>query len=332
MANSSLKNISYKNFYKNIQNKQIKPVCIFNGDQTLLIDKTLSELKRVLITGSEDFNYTQYYADSCTIAEIIDTAKTLPMFSDKRIVVVKNAEILNSSDFKTLNIYIQSPSPYTCLVLIITNKKKINFDKNDQTVLIDFNLGKTDLIPHIRDIAENLGCKISTQAAENLLSLVGDNLQEIQMELEKASLYAAENNIIDNETIERLTEKINFEDTFQLVNSIASKDKPHALRALMDIESTREEPLVLLNNLNRRFKLIWQAKEFADDNVPKEQILKKLKISSGAFYYINKETQKFSYENLRWIINILDQQDRRLKSSSIPQEISLTKLVLDLCG
>ncbi|HEY7534980.1 MAG TPA: hypothetical protein VH878_03435, partial [Thermodesulfobacteriota bacterium] len=134
------------------------------------------------------------------------------------------------------------------------------------------------------------------------------------------------------EDVVKVTEKEQFEDIFQLVNAIAAKDKKKALSALLDLESAKEEPLVILNKISWRFRQIWRAKELIDKKIPEYDILKGLKTSSGAFYYLRQQAKNFSYKDIKKITQALYEYDRALKTSYISKHISLTKLVLELCS
>jgi DNA polymerase III subunit delta len=110
------------------------------------------------------------------------------------------------------------------------------------------------------------------------------------------------------------------------------KDKKKALKALLELEMANEEPLIMLNKIGWRFRLIWRAKELIDKNAPRDAILKELKVSQGALHYISLQAKNFSYEEIKQIIGILHEGDIMLKTAYIPKNIALTKLVLELCG
>jgi DNA polymerase-3 subunit delta len=306
------------------------------------MNEAVSELKKIVLGASVDFNFSLFYGDSASAREIVETAETYPMLSRRRLVVVKNAESLPEGELKSLESYLSSPSPTTCLVLIFEEEKKRYFSRSvgeiaikenkRQVVFVHFVLDTKDISETIKQEARKLGCEITKEAAQTLLSLVGENLKDIHVELEKLALFVGNKNKIKAEDVEKLTEKTRFEDVFQLVNAIAEKDKKKVLRILLELESKNEEPLVILNNISSRFRLIWKAKELIDQKVPQDAILKELRISSRYLYYIRQQANNSSYEDIKRINRILYEGDRTLKTTYIPRNLSLTKLVLDLCG
>ena len=324
--------INYTELYKRFSRNEISPVYIFSGDQAYLMDEAISELKKITVGASSDFNFSLFYGDSNSAREIIITAKTYPMLSRMRLVVVKNADRLPENEIKSIDSYISSPSPSTCLILIVEEEKDLTLENKKSVLYVDFILDTKEIYQQITLEAKKLGCEITKEASETLISLVGENLQDIHRELEKLALFVGNKNKISAENVERLTEKEQFKDVFQLVNAIAEKNKKKALNALLDLEATKEEPLVILNKISWRFRSIWRAKELIDKNMPQDVIIKQLRTSSKAFYYIRQEARNFSYEDIKRISSILYLGDRMLKTAHIPKNLTLTKLVLELCS
>jgi len=253
------------------------------------------------------------------------------MLSGMRLVMVKNVEKLLDGEFKLLDSYFLCPSPFTCLVLIFSlpDNTRLKALEKKEITFVHFDVKDPSQI--INQEAKKLGCSITKEAAQSLIALVGDNMQEIHAELQKLALFTGDRKTIEVEDVEKLTERVQFEDVFGLINAIAAKDKKKALKTLLELEMTHEEPLVILNKIGWRFRLIWRAKELIDKNAPRDAILKELKVSPGALYYIGQQAKNFSYEEIKRIIGILYEGDRMLKTAYIPKNVILTKLVLELC-
>ena len=66
--------------------------------------------------------------------------------------------------------------------------------------------------------------------------------------------------------------------------------------------------------------------------MPKDEILKTMKMSSGAFYYLSEDQKKFSNKDILRIMKSLGECDKKLKISYVPKNQTLTKLVLELCS
>lgn len=320
----------YDEFSNQINNKDTHPVYIFTGDQSHLIDKALAELK-LNILDSDDMNYIVFHGESSSGDEIVESVSTTPMFSNNKIVVVKNADKLKAKDLAMLEPYFESPSPSAYLVMIFSDGKTPKI-KSKKVKKFNFSVNKDNTASLVRGEAQKLGLKISPRATQALISLVGNDLKELYNELVKLSIYRLEGKTIEAEDIEKHTRRAQFGDVFTLINAISKKNKREAQKALLDLEEQGEEPLSVLSRLIWRFRLIWKAKELSDNKTPKAELLKELKMSPGAFYYLSQDLKKYSYDDINRIMELLLECDKKLKISYVPRNFHLTKLMTELCS
>src|SRR3990172_9416442 len=196
--------INYTELYKRFSRNEISPVYIFSGNQAYLMDEAISELKKITVGASSDFNFSLFYSDSNSAREIVETAKTYPMLSRMRLVVVKNADRFSDSELGYLDSYISSPSPSTCLVLIAEEEKDLSLENKKGVVYVDFALDTKDIS------------------------------KQIILEAKKLALFVGNRIKIGAEDVEKLTEKEKFEVLFQLINAIGKKNKKKSLKVLLD--------------------------------------------------------------------------------------------------
>jgi DNA polymerase-3 subunit delta len=331
MRRAGTNRINYIELNKRISKNEISPVYVFSGSQVYPMAEAVQNLKAKVLGQSPDFNLSIFYGDSATAKDIINTARTYPMLSKMRLVMVKGVDKLSSHEFKLLDEYLSQPSPFTCMVLTFTEEKKPSLGDKKQVVFVDFTLSANELRKVIKDDAKKSGYEITGEAIETLVSLVGEDLQDIHTETEKLKLLTMDKKRIEAADVERLTEKAQFEDVFQLTNAVLNKDKKRALKILFDLESKNEEPISILNALSRRFRLLWRAKELLEEKATQSTILKELRVSPGALFYIRQEVNRLHYQDMKRINSILSEVDGKLKRSYAPRNMSLTKLVLELC-
>jgi len=80
--------ISYKKFLEIIKKDELSETYVFFGDNKSLIKKSIDSLKERLLKSSIDMNFNTFEGEKDNIETVLDTARTYPMFSDKRIVVL----------------------------------------------------------------------------------------------------------------------------------------------------------------------------------------------------------------------------------------------------
>lgn len=77
------------------------------------------ELKLHLINKYvvQDFDIKTVFADETNAAGILEETEFLPLFSQKKIIHVRNSERLLKADCEMLKEYFDAPSPQTCLII-----------------------------------------------------------------------------------------------------------------------------------------------------------------------------------------------------------------------
>ena len=121
---------------KEARNGVFKPVYLLMGDEPYYVDMVCDAVLEHCIDESErDFNQTVCYGADVTADAVITAARRYPMFAERQLVVVKEAQTLTKLD--VLEIYLQSPAPETVLVLVYTGKsvdKRSGFYKKAKSV------------------------------------------------------------------------------------------------------------------------------------------------------------------------------------------------------
>ncbi|MEE8382303.1 MAG: DNA polymerase III subunit delta, partial [Thermodesulfobacteriota bacterium] len=78
---------------KTIQKRNLSPLYFFYGEEIFLIDKMVDEIKGIVVDPKlADFNLSVFYGKESTSQDIINSAKTFPLMSDHRLIVIKEAD------------------------------------------------------------------------------------------------------------------------------------------------------------------------------------------------------------------------------------------------
>lgn len=120
-----------------------------NSDNYIILGhpEQAEELKIHLINKYvvQDFDIKTVFADETPGAKIIEETEFLPLFSQKKIIYVKNTEKLLKADCEMLKEYFDRPSPHVCLIMSGKSIKAPLDDYADVSAEKDF----TGLFPRI---------------------------------------------------------------------------------------------------------------------------------------------------------------------------------------
>ena len=100
-----------------IKNGNFKPIYFLMGEEPYYIDKISEFIENNVLTEEEKgFNQMVLYGRDVAIEEISDNAKRFPMMSERRVVIVTEAQDLSRTIEKLIT-YVENPQPSTVLVI-----------------------------------------------------------------------------------------------------------------------------------------------------------------------------------------------------------------------
>ncbi len=326
-----MKTISYRDFEKSYSSDPPSTNYLFTGDQHYLVEKALGALKLHLLGKPSDLNLHVFEGKSDSIRDVIAVANTVPMLAEQKLIVVNGFHKYSDTDRKAMEGYLSAPSEFTCVVLIAESIKKLKLKNTKTLVAVDFSLSIKITEASIVSLAKKIGVQITPDAAGTILDYLGENLHDINKELNKIALYSNRKKTITAQDIHDFIDRNQQQDVFQLIKALSSSDKKSAYYALLDLESSGEDELSILSRIAWRFRLLWKVKELESKKTPKNEILKELKISSGMYYYVSKESKLLGLGDLGRYISIFKRCDSRIKSTGLPANLTLSKMIMDLC-
>ncbi|NIU87991.1 MAG: DNA polymerase III subunit delta, partial [Nitrosopumilaceae archaeon] len=241
MAKTSKNSLSYNELKQCLKNDALYQVYIFSGDDEYLIEQSIGEIKQTIEKQSPELEYSSYYSDSSNIAEILDSANSMGLFSSGKLIVIKQCEKLLKVDADYLMEYIANPNKQTYMILVFENLKKFKIKPNDNFITVSIPSDSKNIILKVKKEAEKQGFQIKNDAIQKLTELVGEDLIDLLGEIKKLSINQS-GGVIEKADVENYIKKSKFKDVFELINAICNKDKKKAYEILSELEQNGEEP------------------------------------------------------------------------------------------
>jgi DNA polymerase-3 subunit delta len=308
-----------------------------------LLDQTLSLKERV-------FNLHIFNGGEHNAQEIVQAARTLPMFSKYRFVLLREADQFDEEKVETLLPYIRDPSTKTCLAMYgQTPGPWKRYQKEIEKVgkVTEFPRVKgKGLISWIRKRMEEKGKSITEEAAGYLVEVVGDHLQDLENGLEKAFLSIGSKRVAELSDIDGITSDVKISTVFDLTDAIGHRNLEKALGILEKaleskaIPFKKEEPLpkrkddpvpLLVGMMSKHYWNIWRTKEMISGRKDLEGIAKALRMQAWSVRKLIEQGRGFSEASLREGILKCHQTDLAIKTGRGPKNLLMEKLVIDLC-
>ena len=110
------------NILLDLKNKKYKQVYWLEGEEPYFIDEIMNFAERKILTESEaSFNLTIFYGRDANWADVLNACKRYPMFSERQVVLLKEAQSMK--DLDKLESYINNPLSSTLFFVSHKDKK-----------------------------------------------------------------------------------------------------------------------------------------------------------------------------------------------------------------
>lgn len=166
------------------------PVYLLMGEEPYYIDLISDYIEEhALDAASRDFDQIVVYGKDTTLREVIQTARRFPMFGERQVVIVKEAQHLGS--FDDLNYYLQQPQKSTILVFCykygcLDKRLKLLKEIEKTGVLMESaKIRDYQVVGWITDYVRQHKLDIDSKAVALLAEYLGTDLSKIINELNK---------------------------------------------------------------------------------------------------------------------------------------------------
>lgn len=321
---------------KDLMTGSFKPVYFFYGDEPFLVDRALRRItEKAVEPAMKDFNLNIYYGNECKGTEILDTAQTLPMFADRRLVVVKRADGIPAATQEGLLPYLSNPCRETCLVFSAAKpdmRRKFFGELKKQPGVIEFKkMYDNRLAQFVSSEATVYGKKIDSAGAELLAFMVGNNLSELSSQVEKAAIYSGSRNVISVDDVKEIVSQTKSFTAFELARFIGEKKLSRALATLESMLQNGEEAPMILGALASHFRRIWRIRELLERKISPVDIGKQLKIHQ---FFLNEQVaqaKQYSTAEFERLWETLYGADKAVKTGT-SSATALHALVFNSCS
>ena len=273
--------------------------------------------------------------DKVSITEILDELRTIPFLTDKRVVLVKDADKFISENRELLEKYFDAPSPTGILVLTVnTWQSNTKLAKKLPKVgkLISITQPKPWQLPGrlAQYAADAHDKKLNRQAAELLIELTADNLPRLYGEIDKLALFADKEKTITTAHIEALIGQNRLFNAFAVIDAIITRNAAQATNRLRNMfAEDKSTGFTIVGAFAFHFRRLFNAKVLLEKGLRPDEIAKKLRIWSNRdalFAQLKKTSLKQIGDNLQQ----LAATDYAIKTGRTKPHIAIEQLVLKL--
>jgi len=193
---------TYNQIIKNLSEDKFSKIYLLMGEETFFIKKICQFFENNFIEDqNKSFNQEIFYGRDISIENIISSCKSFPMMSDKKLVIIKEAQELdifkrnNDKKNELLINYLSNINPSTTLIFCLNNKTldkrgKLFKSFNESSSILDSSskdnkIYDNQLPKWIESEVNKKKYSISNDALLILTENIGNNLEKIDNALNK---------------------------------------------------------------------------------------------------------------------------------------------------
>ena len=334
--------MNHNDFFEAVKAGNLKPCYLFEGSEEYIKAQAIARLcGQLLPTGLEAMNLTEL--ENPGADELIAASETLPFLSEKRVVVVRECDLLTTAKkaddvkLEAMKNYLGRQSPGTCLVFAVRGKADARkslygvFKKAD--AVVDFSpMGDAEAANWAMRTLMTQKKKMDLNTAQKLIFTVGHDAALLKQEMEKLIGYAGEREQIVDEDIDAVCVKSLECTVFQMVDAQVSGHSGEALRLLQAVLEGGEDRFMVLAMLLRQYRILYHAKCLTEERAPQAAIGPALGLPPFAVQRTLSQARRYPKARLQAAYDYLFELEFRLKSGRTPQEGSAEAAMFQLEG
>ena len=314
---------------QDIKTGEFKQIYLLYGEEAFLKNSYKNRLKEAII-GDDTMNFARFEGKGLDVDELIRLADTMPFFAERRLILVEDSGFFKSASDALVQ-YLPSMPDTTILLFVETEVDKRNrLYKKVKDMGYAAELNRQDSAQLARwagGILTREQKKITKHTMELFLSMAGDDMENIRMELEKLISYTLGREVITDEDVlavctVQVTNRI-----FEMVSAIVNRQPRKAMDLYEDLLTLKEPPVLILFLIARQFNQLLQVKDLMGKGMDKGTIASKLKMQPFVVGKTMPQARQFGREQILSYVEFCVETEEAVKSGRLQDRLAVELLI-----
>jgi len=332
---------------RRIRERGPEPVYLVYGRERWFSERALSLLRGTLFAGeagqaSRALNYDVFTGKEVTARALNTACRTFPMFSDVRLVVVREGSRIPADEWKGFLPYMDDPPESTCLFVDWGHKKPdgrtrwVRNVKKHGALAESRPLYDREVPDFLAYAARSRSLTLDPDAAAYLSQVVGSDLHALDDAMERLGLFSGERDRVTLEDVESCVADTRAHEVWDLTDAVAARDLQQALRVLGRVRQQGASAVHLLASLHRTIRQLWQARELQAEGTSRDALAQALGVHPFVAGKVGNAARRFSDAALADAIRALAGAEVATRTgglkAAVKEWVVLEGLVTSLCS
>jgi DNA polymerase-3 subunit delta len=318
--------------FESVKKGTVYPLYFLYGPEEHLKKEFIRELlDQALSGGNRVFNLDVIYGDEFDRAAFNDRVGSFPLFTDRRVVILRNFKALSTSN-KDFVIESAGKTDDSLVFVVETPEDKLDtaglrkLEKlaNKRGLVFKFeHLDDDETVERVKSRFKRDGFDIRPDALALLAESVGPKLIDLINEVDKIKLAAGDEKTVDKELVASVVGRYRTENLFSLLDNLDKKSPAVMIRSLNRLVDAGEEPVVMIGMLLKRVVLLMQVQALTAEHgrrVANDRALAGMMIPPVGLYYAGKlleQSKRIEASALDTMLHNFRWADLKLKTSQL---------------
>jgi DNA polymerase-3 subunit delta len=300
---------------------------------TGLVEAILAQFRK---DPAAKFNIDAFEGSEAGMAQVLASARTMPMFGQRRLTIYRNTTGVKDDDVEKIVGYLKDPMPVTTLVLAFMSSKV-----PEKLLRTAGSLGWAHRIEKIPDrslekwitgVFREEGAKIAPEAVAVIAEHSGGNLQAIEDAKDKLVLYTLGRDRIEASDVEQLLLSSRSADIYELADALWDKNAARALRVLAQLESQKTEPLFINTILVQQVRSLIKIKAITSGGrrMSSADVASMLGMQEFVARMQMARAKKYSLREFEEALALCVEMNALLKSSRMPSYLIIEQSAMKI--
>ena len=320
-----------KSIDEDIKTGQFQNIYLLYGEEAYLKRQYKEKLLKEMVTEGDTMNFSAYEGKDIVQGELIDLAETLPFFAERRVILVEVSGFFKNSS-EELAAYIPEVAESTCFIFVeseVDKRNKLYKQVKKSGRIVCFERQNDEIL--MRWVGGRLkkeGKAMTRAAYQRFITKTGNDMENIDRELEKLICYCMDRETIEEEQVEAICVEQTENKIFEMINAISEKRQKQALDLYYDLLTLKEPPMRILFLILRQFQKLMLIKELSGQGADSRTIASKAGMPEFEVRKNQRMAGNFTMQQIREAIEDGVEFEESVKSGRMNDRIAVELLIV----
>ena len=304
------------------------------GQERFLINDEINKI--IKNNNIDEYSISRFNAKLNNIDEILLDAISMPLFGEKRLIIVEESYFFTSEKtddeiIKKITNYLNDYNKKNITIFVSNNekldeRKKITKLIKENGKVLEFNT-KKDSNALIKELLNEYNIDYKN------INLIKEKLNNendlIKNEIDKLITYKDNKEITESDIEKVITDYPNI-DFFDFIDNIINKNVQKSIVTYQELLKLKEEPIKIIVTLANQFRLMYQAKKMNESGYSEKDIAIELGEHPYRVKLAKEKARNYSDRDLLENLKKLGEINLNAKKGLVDSSVALELFILGL--